>query len=100
MTIETDRPSRREFLGRTLALGAAGLVVPGVALADEPGLIVRSRRPLDAETPVEVFEAWRTPNRLFFVRSHWESICRYVLGQHQLPKMQNKYGICHFSGKQ
>jgi sulfite oxidase len=67
----TDLASRRDFLGRTIALGAAGVVAPAVATAEEPRLIVRSRRPLDAETPVEAFEAWRTPNRLFFVRSHF-----------------------------
>ena len=41
--------------------------------ADEagPDLIVRSTYPLDAETPVEVFDRFLTPNRLFFVRSHF-----------------------------
>jgi DMSO/TMAO reductase YedYZ molybdopterin-dependent catalytic subunit len=34
-------------------------------------LIVRSTRPLDAETPVEVFDRFLTPNRLFFIRSHF-----------------------------
>jgi sulfite oxidase len=54
------------------ALGGAGGWPAGVrAVAGEPDLIVRSRRPLDAETPVEVFEHWRTPSRLFFVRSHF-----------------------------
>ncbi len=69
-----DAPSRREILRRSLALGAAGLVGPRMALAGEdagPELIVRSRRPLDAETPVEAFGTFLTPNRLFFVRSHF-----------------------------
>ncbi len=34
-------------------------------------MIVRSSRPLDAETPVEVFDRFLTPNRMFFVRSHF-----------------------------
>jgi DMSO/TMAO reductase YedYZ molybdopterin-dependent catalytic subunit len=36
-----------------------------------PRLIIRSFRPLDAETPVEVFDSQFTPNPLFFVRSHF-----------------------------
>ncbi len=70
----SDRPpSRRDFLSRSLALGAAGLLVPSAApsRADEPKLIVRNRTPLDAETPVAVFEEEFTPNRLIFVRSHF-----------------------------
>ncbi len=69
----SHRPSRRDFLHRSIALGASGLLVPAsrAARAGEPRLIVRSRSPLDAETPVEVFEAAATPNRLFFVRSHF-----------------------------
>ena len=34
-------------------------------------MIVRSPRPLDLETPVEVFDRFLTPNDLFFVRSHF-----------------------------
>jgi DMSO/TMAO reductase YedYZ molybdopterin-dependent catalytic subunit len=33
-------------------------------------LIVRSARPQDLETPVELFNSWLTPNDLFYVRSH------------------------------
>ena len=36
-----------------------------------PGLIVRSSMPLDAETPVEAFDRFLTPNNIFFVRSHF-----------------------------
>lgn len=39
--------------------------------ATEPELIVRNTRPLDAETPVELFDRFLTPNHLFFVRSHF-----------------------------
>jgi DMSO/TMAO reductase YedYZ molybdopterin-dependent catalytic subunit len=34
-------------------------------------LIIRNSKPLDAESPVSVFEHWRTPNDAFFVRSHF-----------------------------
>ncbi|HEY2158694.1 MAG TPA: molybdopterin-dependent oxidoreductase, partial [Isosphaeraceae bacterium] len=66
-------PSRRVFLHRSLALGSAGLLIPSAtpSWADEPKLIVRNRTPLDAETPAAVFEEEITPNRLFFVRSHF-----------------------------
>jgi sulfite oxidase len=69
--------SRREWLRRSTATAvvtAGGIparaLVHGAAIEDEPGLIVRSRRPLDLETSVEAFDDWLTPNRLFFVRSH------------------------------
>jgi sulfite oxidase len=76
-----SQSSRRDFLQRALAGSTfpwfAGLT-PGVSFAGdgddvraEPDLIVRSMRPLDAETPVEVFDRFLTPNRLFFVRSHF-----------------------------
>ena len=67
--------SRRDFLQRAVAGSALPWVLasgPGLARADEgKGLIVRSTRPLDAETPVGVFDRFLTPNRLFFVRSHF-----------------------------
>src|SRR3954471_18812689 len=79
--------SRRKWLrtaAGTLAAGAGGLAGPwgdrlvrsGAEAGDggaeaETTLIVRSRRPLDLETPVEVFDRFLTPNDLFFVRSHF-----------------------------
>lgn len=69
--------SRRDFLQRALAgssLPWVGGLGSRAALADEPAgpdLIVRSSRPLDAETPVEAFDRFLTPNPLFFVRSHF-----------------------------
>jgi DMSO/TMAO reductase YedYZ molybdopterin-dependent catalytic subunit len=72
--------SRRGFL-RTLAGGAvaatsawpilswaadeSGLTIPG-----KDGLIVRSSRFFDLETPVEYFNTWLTPAPHFFVRNH------------------------------
>ena len=77
--------NRRGFLRSTLAgalaAGGVGRLGTRTALAraeaefdaagSEPSLIVRSLRPLDAETPVSVFDQPLTPNRLFFVRSHF-----------------------------
>jgi sulfite oxidase len=71
--IDESAETRRDFLQRSAALAAAGLAVPGLAFGkgDEPRMIVRNRTPLDAETPVEAFRSALTPNRLFFVRSHF-----------------------------
>lgn len=74
-----DRLSRRAFLARTIGgtvgLCFAGIVGIGTSRAqtgdkDKP-LIVRVPRPLDAETPVDAFNSWLTPNHRFFVRSHF-----------------------------
>ena len=85
-------PSETTPLGCTTRrqwLRAAGGTVAGAALAGawpeggararadeaagETALIVRSKVPLDLETPVEVFSRFLTPNELFFVRSHFGS---------------------------
>jgi sulfite oxidase len=80
---ERSGPSRRGWLR-----AAAGAVAAGTVGASDPwgarrhpawaaeaeartALIVRSHRPLDLETPVEVFDRFLTPNHLFFVRSHF-----------------------------
>lgn len=69
--------SRRAWLRSALAasLAAGWTNAPGLrrVLADDDAtrLIVRSRRPLDLETPVAAFSEWRTPNDVFFVRSHF-----------------------------
>ncbi len=62
-------------LGVTLALGH---VIPrvqaeeGVVSKNEADhLIVHVARPLDAETPVQEFTSYLTPNSRFFVRSHF-----------------------------
>ncbi|MEB3329892.1 MAG: sulfite oxidase [Candidatus Sericytochromatia bacterium] len=77
---------RRAFLGTVVgAMGAVaagpgllGLLAtcaraaearPAARLAKE-GLLVRSSRPLDLETPVALLDGALTPNRHFFVRSH------------------------------
>jgi DMSO/TMAO reductase YedYZ molybdopterin-dependent catalytic subunit len=52
-------------------LGAVGTGTFRNTFAADPALIVRNTRPLDLETPVEVFDKYLTPNRLFFVRSHF-----------------------------
>ena len=72
--------SRRNFLRTASAAALVGsaayplaawapddssLVIPG-----KEGLIVRSYRFLDLETPVEYFNTWLTPSGHFFVRNH------------------------------
>ena len=41
------------------------------ALRRKDKLIVHSARPLDLETPPSLLDSWMTPNRRFFVRSHF-----------------------------
>ena len=70
--------TRRDVLRRSsavaglLASGAIGDFFPVVAEEPTPDgkLIVRSRRPVDLETPVGSLNALLTPNDVFFVRSH------------------------------
>lgn len=70
--------SRRDFLSRA---AKAGMMLAGASSlsfrppASDPGeksrqLIIRSQRPEDFETPVELFDSWLTPNDRFYVRSH------------------------------
>ena len=49
----------------TWAADETSLTIPG-----KEGLIVRSYRFLDLETPVEYFNSWLTPTDHFFVRNH------------------------------
>lgn len=75
------RLSRRGWLaglgGASTAwvVGCRPWAVTGSVLREQtdpaPGLIIRNRRPLDAETPVEAFDTWLTPTNRFFVRSHF-----------------------------
>ena len=67
----SSKTSRREFL----ALAAAGALLPAPAFGQQringkEKLIVRSLRPEDLETPVELFNSFITPNDLFYVRHH------------------------------
>jgi len=75
--------SRRKFLkqvsGAALAAAAApamltwALPLPqgqGVEVPGEDGMILRSFRFVDLETPVEDFKSWLTPVPHFFVRNH------------------------------
>ena len=68
--------SRRRFI--ELAAGGLACAVTGLSVlrgSSEAGaaekLITRVSRPYDAETPVEAFASWITPNDRFFVRSHF-----------------------------
>src|SRR5579864_3944707 len=75
--------SRRTFLKSLsgAALGAFALTrcpawakgstqTSTLELAGEDGMIIRSLRFLDLETPVEYFDSWLTPVPHFFVRNH------------------------------
>ena len=66
--------TRRELIRSAVGVVAA-LSVPGVFGRDEktslPQLIVRGDAPLNAETPVDLFNTWLTPHDRFFVRSHF-----------------------------
>src|ERR1700719_1424910 len=74
--------SRRSFLkqisGAALAAAAAPPLLSWASAAKsgsievpgEDGMIVRSFRFVDLETPVEYFNTWLTPVPHFFVRNH------------------------------
>jgi sulfite oxidase len=72
--------SRRDFLKRVSgAVAAAGAISPlltwatddsSLQIPGEEGLIVRSSRFLDLETPPEFLTSWITPVPHFFVRNH------------------------------
>jgi DMSO/TMAO reductase YedYZ molybdopterin-dependent catalytic subunit len=67
-----DRFPRRDFLRLGLA---AGLAPRASSLADDDRpdarLLIRGERPLNAETPVSVFDRPITPTECFFIRSHF-----------------------------
>ncbi len=72
--------SRRDFLKATsVAAAAAGTIHPllswaadetAVAIPGKDGMILRSARFLDLESPPEYFNSWITPVPHFFVRNH------------------------------
>ncbi|HEY6769631.1 MAG TPA: sulfite oxidase [Candidatus Sulfotelmatobacter sp.] len=75
--------SRRDFLktvsGAALAATAAPSLLlwavpipqsPGIDFPGEDGMVLRSFRFIDLETPVEYFNSWLTPVPHFFVRNH------------------------------
>src|ERR1700719_5005634 len=47
-----------------------GIDIPGIDIPGEDGMIVRSLRFVDLETPVEYFNTFLTPVPRFFVRNH------------------------------
>lgn len=63
--------------GRAAAAGWAGSVMPPLGLPDaqeagaELSLEMLTHRPLNAQTPFAAMRSWRTPNDLFYVRSHF-----------------------------
>ena len=83
MSLDKRGVSRRVFLGRLLggaaAAWAVGYLNPETSWGQtskqeaqaNPGLITRVTRPFDAETRVQEFASYLTPNERFFVRSHF-----------------------------
>jgi len=79
---ENRMSSRRNFLKQISAAAlaasappsllswAAGAQSTSIDIPGEDGLIVRSFRFVDLETPVEYFNTWLTPVPHFFVRNH------------------------------
>lgn len=84
MESSTTKSRRRSFLR---GLGQAGIALgitqllplrsiktiaqnAAAKIAGKEKLIVRSARPEDLETPVELFNSWITPNDTFYVRHH------------------------------
>jgi DMSO/TMAO reductase YedYZ molybdopterin-dependent catalytic subunit len=82
--MQTKESRRRSFLrglSQTgVALGLTHLLplrslktiaqTAAAKIAGKEKLIVRSARPEDLETPVELFNSWLTPNDTFYVRHH------------------------------
>ena len=80
--VATDMTSRREFIKKVSLAIAAGsapstltkaLALPesaGIDMSGKDGMILRSFRFVDLETPVEYFNTWLTPVPHFFVRNH------------------------------
>src|SRR5579872_5017055 len=73
--------SRRDFLiqasGLALLTGVAPSMLaraaaqePRVPFPGEDGMVLRSFRFVDLESPVEYFNTWLTPVQHFFVRNH------------------------------
>ena len=75
--------SRRDFLKQMSGAALVASVVPStfdwatpqaggqtIDMPGEDGMIVRSFRFVDLETPVEYFNSWLTPVPHFFVRNH------------------------------
>src|SRR5208283_1150762 len=73
--------SRREFLKQVSKAALVARVAPGmlswalpqgqsIPFPGEDGMILRSFRFVDLETPVEYFNTWLTPVPHFFVRNH------------------------------
>ena len=77
MTGDSDRLcSRRRFMQWAVAaLAAVASGLPWTRESDRAHagnkLVAKVSRPYDAETPVEAFASWITPNDRFFVRSHF-----------------------------
>lgn len=69
------------LLSRALPVPQSGAIeIPG-----EEGMIVRSFRFVDLETPVEYLDTWLTPVPHFFVRNHMHEPSQLDAGDWRLP---------------
>jgi sulfite oxidase len=86
-------PSRRYFLKTASAavIGASAVPIlswgadsPAITVPGKDGIIVRSYRFLDLETPVEFMTDWITPVDRFFVRNHMFEPAKFDVGAWKL----------------
>jgi sulfite oxidase len=86
-------PSRRYFLKTASAAAVAasalplfswGADSPAITVPGKDGMIVRSFRFLDLETPVEFMTDWITPVDRFFVRNHMFEPAKFDVGTWKL----------------
>jgi sulfite oxidase len=87
----TRRDFLRQALGATLAAGITPSILssafaqgPGVEFPGEEGMVLRSFRFTDLESPVAYFNRWLTPVPHFFVRNHMHEPIQFDADDWQL----------------
>jgi hypothetical protein len=102
--------SRRNFLkqmsGAALAMGAAPSVLSwatsaqsgSIDIPGEDGMIVRSLRFVDLETPVEYLNTWLTPIPHFFVRNHGTAPLLNAVPRHKAGARSSNAGTASKTG--
>jgi sulfite oxidase len=97
--------SRRDFLLSATTAAIAGAAArplfswaadSGLSVPGKEGLIVRSFRFFDLETPVEYFDTWLTPAEHFFVRNHMHEPSTFNAAEWKLTitgEVENPYTL-------